>query len=240
MTKGTVQDLTFFSNELAEETQVLVYLPPQYTPLYTYPFCIAQDGKDYFQLGRIARVLDDLIENGEIEPILFFGIPYKNVPDRKVKYHPEGKLSANYRRFLANELVPFIEKQFSVAETASSRALAGDSLAATISLLTALKYPNIFGKVMLHSPYIDEYVYEEVDNFKDWNRLKIYHVIGNRETEVDMTDGNTADFLAPNKELAKKLKKKPVDYFYEEIEGNHTWKYWQKDLKRGLTELFPL
>ena len=38
----------------------------------------------------------------------------------------------------------------------STRALIGDSLGATVSLMTALQYPHTFGKVMLQSPYVDE------------------------------------------------------------------------------------
>jgi enterochelin esterase-like enzyme len=240
MTKGTIQDLTFYSKELEEEMQILIYLPPQFTPIYKYSFCIAQDGKDYFQLGRIARTLDELIDNGEMEPILFFGIPYKTVAERHIKYHPKGEKTRNYQRFLAYELVPFIQKHYPVVDNPSGRALAGDSLAATISLMTALQYPDIFGKVMLHSPYVDELVLEQVDNFTEWSKINIYHVIGTLETAVHMTDGNTADFLSLNRQLSTKLKEKAHNYIYYEIYGNHTWKYWQKDLKRGLTQLFPL
>ncbi len=235
---GTTEDFVIYSNELEEEIKVLVYLPPQYTPIQQYQYCIAQDGKDYFQLGRIARTLDELIENGEIEPILFFGIPYINIRDRRVKYHPEGAKRKNYSQFLIKELVPFLEQNYSVVTEPNGRGLAGDSLAATISLLTALDFPGSFGKVMLHSPYVDHHVRQAIDKFTNWNNLKIYHVVGKEETNVDMTDGNTANFLTINRELNEILSIKAVTYFYDEFHGNHTWKHWQKDLKRSLSYLF--
>ncbi|MCU9612411.1 alpha/beta hydrolase-fold protein [Caldibacillus lycopersici] len=239
MEKGKTTDLSFYSNELQEQVQILVYTPPQFTPLNKYAYCIAQDGKDYFQLGRIARTIDELLYNGEIEPILFFGIPYQNVADRRKKYHPLGSMQKQYMRFLVYELIPFIEERFPVLHMGQSRALAGDSLAATISLLTALEYPHTFGKIMLHSPYVDENVINAVNHFSNGDLLTAYHVIGKEETFVKMTNGETADFLTPNRTLSKSLTNNIADYFYDEFDGNHTWKYWQKDIKRALTFLFP-
>lgn len=238
MNKGKIQDFSIYSKELDEHLEILVYLPPQYTPLFKYSYCIAQDGKDYFQLGRIPRTIDLLINEGEIVPILFFGIPYKNVADRREKYHPTGKKKDAYLRFLVNELLPYIEREYSVLQLAKARALAGDSLAGTISLIAGIEYPNTFGNLMLHSPYVDKRVLEAVKRAKNLHTLSIYHVVGKQETSVKLSDGSTADFLAANRELSSLLKEMKLDYFYEEYDGDHTWKYWQKDLERALVHLF--
>lgn len=50
--RGTVKDVTFFSNALNEELELLIYIPANYSPLYEYNILIASDGKDYFQLGE--------------------------------------------------------------------------------------------------------------------------------------------------------------------------------------------
>src|SRR5690606_13031542 len=90
MNRGNVEDITIFSEELQEDMQLLVYLPYNYSPLYKYSLVIASDGKDYIQLGRVPRVVDELLENREIENIIFVGVPYKNVEDRNKKYEPTG------------------------------------------------------------------------------------------------------------------------------------------------------
>ena len=125
-------------------------------------------------------------------------------------------------------MLPFLEQHFPVAKTAENRALAGDSLAATVSLYTAIQYPEIFGKVMLHSPYVDQDVFQMIENYTKWERLTIYHVIGRKETAVKMTDGEVADFLSMNRKLSQVLQQKKLSYFYNEFDGDHTWKYWQK------------
>jgi enterochelin esterase-like enzyme len=236
--KGTIKELTIYSAELGEDIQLLVYLPANFSPLYKYSLLIAQDGRDYFQLGRIARLADEFLFQREIENLIIVGVPYKNVEDRRKKYHPNGSQNQQYIRFLAHELVPFLDQEFPTYHMGSTRALIGDSLGGAVSLMTALQYPHTFGKVLLHSPYVDENILSAVKNFSEGQLLQLYHVIGNQETEVQTTDGSLKDFLTPNRELSKIISEKPITYFYEEFNGNHTWTYWQPDLRRALKMLF--
>ncbi|MDP4170593.1 MAG: esterase family protein [Bacillota bacterium] len=236
--RGTIKELTLYSNALGEEMQILVYVPANFSPLYKYSLVIAQDGRDYFQLGRIGRVADELLSERQIENIIIAGIPYKNVEDRRKKYHPDGEQQQNYIRFLAHELVPFLDKEYPTYHMGSTRALIGDSLAATVSLMTALQYPHTFGKVLLQSPYVDDTVLEAVKAFSQHQLLDIYHVIGTQETAVKTTDGKTSNFLQPNRELSQLLSERNKTYFYDEFEGDHTWTYWQPDLKRAIKKMF--
>ncbi|WML43414.1 esterase family protein [Neobacillus sp. PS3-40] len=236
--KGSVKELTLYSKELGEEMTLLIYLPANFSPLYKYSLLIAQDGRDYFQLGRVGRVADELLYERQIENIIVVGIPYKNVADRRRKYHPDGDQNEAYIRFLAHELVAFLDKEFPTYHMGSTRTLIGDSLGATVSLLTALQYPHTFGKVLLQSPFVNERIIDMVKDFTEPQLLQIYHVIGNQETEVMMTNGKTGDFLQPNRELSKLFSNMPFTYFYDEFNGNHTWTYWQPDLKRALLTVF--
>jgi enterochelin esterase-like enzyme len=236
--KGTIKELTLHSRELDEDVQLLVYLPANFSPLYKYSLLIAQDGQDYFRLGRIARLADEFLFQREIENLIIVGVPYQDVDDRRKKYHPSGSQNQQYIRFLAHELVPFFDQEFPTYQMGSTRALIGDSLGGAVSLMTALQYPHTFGKVLLHSPYVDEIILKAVKNFTDGQLLQLYHVIGDQETEVNTTNGNVKDFLSPNRKLSKIISEKPITYFYEEFSGNHTWTYWQPDLRRALKMLF--
>jgi len=240
MNKGSVEDFTLYSDALGEDMQVLVHLPSNYSPLYKYSLVIASDGKDYFQLGRVPRVVDELLENQEIENIIFVGIPYKSVEDRNRKYEPTGEQHGAYLRFLAHELAPYLDEKYPTYQVGMGRTLIGDSLAATVSLMAALKYPNIFGRVILQSPKVGPEMMEAVEKFPMNNSFTVYHVIGSEETEVKLTNGETADFLTPNRELNELMKNKGFSLFYEEFKGDHTWKYWQPDLKRALLMNFGM
>ncbi|MGB6408662.1 MAG: alpha/beta hydrolase-fold protein [Planococcus donghaensis] len=240
MTTGKVEDLSIYSKELQEDMQLLVYLPANFSPLYKYTLVIASDGKDYFQLGRIPRVVDELLEKREIENIIVVGVPYKSVEDRNKKYEPTGEQHSAYLRFLAHELVPFLDEKYPTYQVGMGRALIGDSLAATASLMAALRYPNIFGRVILQSPKVGEEMLTAIEAFKSANSFTVYHVIGKEETAVKLGSGGTADFLEPNRQLNNLMKNKGFSVFYEEFEGDHTWKHWQPDLKRALIQNFGM
>lgn len=235
---GTIQDLSFYSDELNEEMNLLVYKPANFSPLYKYHLLVTSDGRDYFQLGRIARVCDELLSVKEIENLIIVGVPYLDIDDRKEKYHPGGKKHEAYIRFLAHELIPFMDKEFPTFHMGMGRALIGDSLGATISLLTAIRYPNTFGKVIIQSPYVNDVVLEKVAMENTTSQLSIYHSIGLHETAVKTMNGLDQDFLTPNRELNKYLKSHSLSYVYHEFDGDHTWTYWQGDLKSSLKAMF--
>ncbi|WP_017728296.1 esterase family protein [Halalkalibacterium ligniniphilum] len=234
---GKLYEETITSKHLAEEQKLLFYVPPNYTPLYSYDLLITQDGHDYFQLGKIPRQVEQLIEEGEIRDVIIVGVPYPTVDERRKRYHPNGEKFQAYIRFLAEELVPYLDEQFQTHQLASGRTLAGDSLAATVSLVAALQYPTLFGQVMMHSPYVNDKVLNAVSSYSSKEPLSIYHMIGKEETIVKTTDGQILDFLTPNRELAEHIRKKGFSYTYGEFDGDHTWTHWQKDLPNALITL---
>lgn len=238
MNQGKIHDIQFFSDALQEEMELLIYLPYNYSPLYKYSVLFASDGKDYFQYGRIGKVIDEYLENKEIENVIVVGIPYKSVTERRRLYHPEGDRQKDYIRFLAHELVPYIDENYPTYQVGGGRALIGDSLAATVSLQTAALYPNCFSQVILHSPYVDEKVMSVVESVQQPSSFAIYHVIGTGETEVDTTVDGKLDFLTPNRELKKLIENKGFPYFYEEFNGEHTWKFWQPDVRRAIQMVY--
>ncbi len=237
--KGKMIEETIESKYLEETMTLKMYQPETFSPLYKYNICIMQDGNDYFQMGRIATLSDRLHEAEEITNTVFIGIHYKDKFDRREKYHPSGKQNEAYTKFLVNEVVPLLDDILPTYHMGQSRALMGDSLAGTLAFITALKYPNTFGKVIMQSPYVDETVLDALENAKDIHSIDIYHTIGTDETNVDTTDGKQMDFVKPNRTLKEALKEKGSTYTYHELEGGqHTWKYWQKDMKRLLTTMF--
>ncbi|WP_029328992.1 alpha/beta hydrolase [Lentibacillus jeotgali] len=237
--KGKMIEKQINSRYLNETLTLKIYQPETFSPLYKYQICIMQDGDDYYQLGRAATLSDRMHENGEISNTILVGIHYRDKFDRKRKYHPDGSQSPAYSKFLAHEAVPLLDDLFPTYLMGQSRALVGDSLAGTLALMTALHYPNTFGKIIIQSPYVDEKVKRTVRNAKGIHAIAIYHTIGTEETAVETTAGDKADFLTPNRELNRLLQVKNMDYNYHELEGaQHTWKSWQKDLSRAFTSIF--
>ncbi|GGC74970.1 hypothetical protein GCM10007216_01970 [Thalassobacillus devorans] len=235
---GTFKDFEINSSYLDETLTLKVYLPENYSPLYKYHIAIMQDGDDYYQMGRVATLSDKLHEKKRIADTIFVGIHYKDKYDRQDKYHPNGEKQDAYIKFLVNEVAPLLDEELPGYHMGSGRTLMGDSLGGTVSLMTALKYPSTFGNVIMQSPFVNRGVMEKVQNSKDLSSLAIYHTIGNEETDVPTTDGDRKDFVSPNHELRDVLNRKPLTYFFHELDGKHTWKYWQQDMERALMTMF--
>lgn len=211
----------------------------QLLPLYTYHVIIAQDGHDYFRLGKIGRQAEELMQNKEMERSIIIGVPYENVTERRNTYHPDGPKFEAYKRFLANELVPYIDEHYPTYQVGSGRTFIGDSLGATISLMTALDYPSLFGGLILQSPYVDESVLQAVKQSSSLAHYAIIHQIGLEETAVKTTDGQVLDFIQPNEELKVLLEKSGADYLFETFEGDHKWTFWQPLISPSLKRMLP-
>lgn len=229
--KGTMKDYQINSKFLHETIQIKVYEPEEFDPLYENNLCIMQDGDDYFHLGRVATVSDRLHDDFEIVNTTFVGIPYIDRYDRWKKYHPDGEQFTAYKMFLKEEVVPLLDEILPINPLGTIRTLLGDSLAGTISLLAALDAPHLFSNIIMQSPYVDHYVLEAARKFNKSPMPEIYHTVGLAEHDVPTTKLGKLDFVAPNKELREVLARKfPVYHYEENPDGNHTWKFWQKEL----------
>lgn len=228
------------SKYLNETKEIKIYQPESFSPLYKYNICIMQDGNDFFQMGRVATLSDKLHDDEEIANTVFVGIHYKDRADRRRKYHPNGEEYEAYTKFIVKEVIPLLDEIIPTLMLGKTRALMGDSLAGTFALVTALRYPNTFGKVIMQSPYIDESVLNIVKKSEiNFSSLDIYHTIGTKEDEAPLSDGTIEDLLTPNRQLNNLLNEKGANCTYYELEdGNHTWKYWQKDMPRTLISMF--
>lgn len=96
---GIIQEETLQSKELGADMTILIYLPVNYSPLYTYHVIIAQDGHDYFRLGKIGRQAEELMQNKEMERSIIIGVPYENVTERRNTYHPTDQSSRRINAF---------------------------------------------------------------------------------------------------------------------------------------------
>ncbi|MGC4375456.1 alpha/beta hydrolase-fold protein [Fictibacillus sp. Mic-4] len=237
---GEIKEQMIYSNTLKEEIRLLIYYPENYSPLYKYPVLIAQDGQDYFRLGKLASTADELIRQKEIEELIIVAVDHNRGKDRPAKYHPEGEKHESYLRFLAFELVPFINEHFATYLLGAGFGLMGDSLGGYVALKAGLLFPRTFGKLILQSPFIDNDIIHMAETANTLDLLTIYHSIGDEEHQFKSPAGGIKDFLTPNRTLHSVLSNKQLEYRYTEFNGNHLWANWQKDLYPALKFCYGL
>lgn len=138
--KGEVIAETIESRSLAGKRRVWFYLPPGYAASKDtlYPVMYVLDGGNYVEKMDVPRVLDHLIANKSIPPVI--GV-FSEPADRQEEYSRNPK----WRAFIANELVPMVDKRYRTFPTPDHRVILGSSLAAYGAIDLAVSAPSVFG-----------------------------------------------------------------------------------------------
>ena len=216
---------------------VKVYLPPGYSELLSYPIVYCQDGNDFFTMGRIATIANQLILEEGVEPFLIAGVSVER-SKRTSEYSPAGSRNQAYKRFFAEELLPYLENRYPLRRDPSARVLAGDSLGGTVSLHLALDYPALFRQVLSLSGAYFQPTQEQISAQADLSWLNIWMVVGQDETQVE-TNSGTFDFVYWNRLAKAHLEQRGASLSYREKPGTHVWGLWQKELPDALRHFFP-
>lgn len=216
---------------------VKVYAPPGYNELLSYPVVYCQDGNDFFTMGRIATIANQLILEEGIEPFMIVGVSVER-SKRTSEYAANGSSTEAYKRFFTDELLPYIEERYPIRRDPSSRVLAGDSLGGTVSLHLALDRPDLFPKVLSLSGAFFQPTLDALTMKESLNWLDIWMVVGLDETAVE-THSGSFDFIYWNREAKQILEQKGAAVSYREKPGDHVWGLWQKELPDGLRHFFP-
>jgi len=138
--KGEVIAETIDSRALGGKRRVWFYLPPGYSAAADalFPVMYVLDGANYVEKMDVPKVLDHLIANKTIPPVIAV---FSEPADRQEEYSRNPK----WRSFIATELVPMVDKRFRTFPTPDHRVILGSSLAAYGAIDLAVAQPSVFG-----------------------------------------------------------------------------------------------
>jgi len=171
---GATGDLRLhkFSSRIFRNTRFLrVWLPPGYDDSENasrrYPVLYLNDGQNLFEPATsftgvewgVDETADRLIREGAIPPLLIVGLD-NAAKDRIREYMPHRSLhpmmlrvqGSRYPNFLIKDVMPFVSRNYRVAEGPENIGLGGSSLGALIALYTAAVRPGVIGRLLLESP----------------------------------------------------------------------------------------
>jgi enterochelin esterase-like enzyme len=138
---------TITSRSLGGPRRVWYYLPPGYATATDtlYPVAYVLDGANYVEKMDVPKVLDHLIANKAIPPVI---VVFSAPADRQEEYSRNPK----WRAFIAGELVPAVDKRFRTFPTPDHRVILGSSLAAYGAVDLAVSAPSVFGLCAAMAP----------------------------------------------------------------------------------------
>jgi len=230
---GRIETIAIESQTFSETRQERVYLPAGYGSDSAYPLVVIHDGDDFDTYADLSISLDNLIEGGDIPPIVAVLI---QTSDRMGEY-AKGRRHA---RYIVNELLPTVAARYRISTAPIDRVLLGASLGAVASLATAFRYPGVFGGLVLNS---GSFI---LDNRKLKKRHHpVFHqtarlVMALRRappmpgTRAFVSTGELEGLADDNRALASFLRDHGVDVLFKSAWDGHHWHNWRDQLRDGL------
>jgi len=239
-----VKEYEIQSSILNYSHQIFVYLPPDYSVQNQYPVVYFQDGMDYIEFAQAPYVINQLINEKKIKPIIAVFVTPPNrfqpkIPNRMTEYG----LNDDYVEFFTNELVNFIDSTFNTIKDSSARLVIGDSFGGLISAYIPFKHPEIFGLSYSQSGYHSFQSSKLINMINENNKkpIKFYIDVGTYEKRVgaNLLPENEGNFTECNRMLKNVLQKKNYEFVYSEYPEGHTWGNWRRHLIDALIYFFP-
>ena len=235
--EGSLEDRVFRSEALGGPRRITLYRPARFRESRRYPLLLVHDGGDYVQYAGLKAVLDNLIHRLEIPGVV---AALMHPPDRMEQY----RANEAHSRYLAEELVPQLERELPLLGTPDGRCLMGASLGAVASLSTAVRYPGMFGRLLLQSGSfafsdIGEHgrgpIFDPIADFV--NRYRRNPTAVSRRVFVSC--GTYESLIYENRSLVPMLQETGMDVRFVEARDGHNWENWRDRLREGLSWLFP-
>jgi enterochelin esterase family protein len=236
--QGTVTKHLWTTSEIYPDTETdyWVYVPSQYTDKQPAAVMVFQDGHDYVETDgsvRAPTVMDNLIHRGEM-PVTI-GV-FINPSKKEVTYDQRDKqylpINDTYARFVLEEILPEVGKDYTLVDDASGRAIAGMSDGGLVAFTVGWHRPDAFSKVISHiGSYTrlrggSEYPYLIRKTRGDPKPIRVFLQDGSND--LNLVEGN---WTLANLSMASALMFARYDYRFEMGTGGH-------DLKHG-GAIFP-
>ena len=228
---GKIDTISYASKTVDTIRRALIYTPPGYSKKKKYPVLyllhgIGGDEKEWLNGGHPQDILDNLYADGKIVPMIVVlpnGRAMKN--DRATgNIMAADKIAAfaNFEKDLLNDLIPYVEKNFSALTDREHRAVAGLSMGGGQSLNFGLGNLDKFAWVGAFSAAPNTKKPEELlpDAAKAKNMLKLLFISCGASDNLVYNSKRTHDYL--------ESKGVPHIYFIEP--GVHDFKVWKNGL----------
>lgn len=235
---GSPDSLLLVSNNPEiQSRQALVYLPYGIDSLDQLPVLYVLDGLEAFEYMSYPTVLDNLIADRKIEPLIVVFIP-------PVERHVEfiGEKHDDFLTVLCDEFVPLVDRTYKTEAQPEKRGIAGISSGGHFALLAVLSRPDVFLCGAGQSPTISNALLEAPHAFSSngelYPSLRFYFDVG----KFDLLNGasNNLSFLEANENFSRELTLAGINYRFNVVNDGHQWANWRERTDEILTFFFGI
>ncbi|MHC5109469.1 MAG: outer membrane protein assembly factor BamB family protein [Planctomycetota bacterium] len=225
--RGTVEAAKLESTVVSQVVEFDVYLPAGYDKngSIRYPVIYVHGGKDAMERGELVKALDNLAGTEIAPSIAVFIAPPARGPA--------------VVRLMADELIPFMDKNYLTIPAADARANYGTGFASISALAVTFGKRDMFGAVACQSPFVFDsmmpMVTGAVDGHTD-NPPRMYMDWG----KYDLRNPHEAwDLTKTARKLADYFHGAGVRFKGGEVHDGTGWSSWKTRVDLAFNTLFP-
>lgn len=235
---GELVELSVPSRALGRTQRVTVYLPARMRGARRYPLLVVHDGSDFREYAAMRTVVDNLIHRLDMAEVI---IAFTDPGDRLAEY----AASADHGRWIAEELVPWLESELPLIGAPEARTLMGSSFGGVASFATACQYPGRFGSLLVQSgsfvftdiafDHGEDPAFDPVVAFMNSYRMRPRAVVD----QMFVSCGRYEPLIVHNRSMLEVWRQTGMRVRYVESRDGHNWESWRDRLRDGLGWLFP-
>jgi len=243
---GRVEKHQFKSAALKNGREIAVYLPHSYSAHgEPYPLLVLFDEDAYLSLVPTPTVLDNLISEGRIPPMvaLLIGNAMDDARDRELLCNPE------FTGALVTELLPWAHGLYNFTRDPRQTVVAGSSLGGLSAACAGLWHPETFGNVLAQSGAFHRAppsASDATDSSSEPNWVARQFISSPKKALRFYLDAGSAEFNATGggdsilfctRTLRDVLRAKDYEVYFQEFAGGHDYLSWRGTLADGLIAL---
>jgi enterochelin esterase-like enzyme len=236
---GQLVNLQVHSSAQGRDNRITVYLPARFETSMPHPLLVVHDGGDYLDYTSMKLVLDNLIHDKKLAKII---VAFTHPGERLTEYPDD----PDHAQWITRELLPRLERDFPLLAEASGRCLMGTSFGAVAALSTAVRFPDVYGSLLLQSGsflYSDPAVWhgEGATVFDPVVRfIDRYRAVPIRAADrAFISCGAYEHLVDANRAMLPVFRSTGMKINYVESRDGHSWESWRDQLGPGLCWLFP-
>ena len=140
-----------------------------------------------------------------------------------------------YIKFLTETLKPFVDSNFRTKKEREFTGIGGSSMGALVSIFSGIRYPEIFGRLMIFSPSLWVGPKLKIKSQEEAQDIKIYLYAGGDESEtmIDQVQ-KFKNQMIEDRFVANRMK---INLSINKL-GKHTETFWSDEFPKAIEWLF--
>jgi enterochelin esterase-like enzyme len=229
--KGKIDTVQYESKTVGSTRKTLVYTPPNYDKKKKYPVFyllhgIGGDHLEWFKGAKPQNILDNLFAEGKIQPMIVVMPNGRAMKDDRsignIMAPDKVQAFATFEKDLLNDLIPYIEKNYSALTDRENRAIAGLSMGGGQSLNFGLGNLDKFAWVGGFSSAPNTKVPKELMPNPEEAKTKLKLLF--------ISCGDADGLITFSKRTHEYMYENDVPHIYYLEAGGHDFKVWKNGL----------